>query len=107
MPAAMNEQHEQARMVYIAMAALAGAVTSLSGMPWRTMSWPEIFMTLFVGTAFAVLLVPWLAADWLHVDISNLRAICAVTYLGATGANVFIPVIIRKVKRLLEVESKA
>ncbi len=103
----MNEQQEQARMAYIAMAALAGAITSLSGMPWRTMSWPDIALTLFVGTAFAVFLVPWVASDWLHVDIRNLRAICAVTYLGATGANVFIPVLIRKVKRLLEVEGKA
>lgn len=97
----MNDQQDHARIAYVAMAALAGAVTSLSFMPWKTMRWAEIGMTLFVGAAFAIFGVPWIAADWVHVDTTNLRALCGITYFGATGANVLIPLIIRKLRRQL------
>ncbi|MBB4616896.1 hypothetical protein [Sphingomonas abaci] len=98
----MNEQQEHARMVYIAMAALAGSVTALSFMPWRTMRWSEIVMTLFVGSGFAAFGVPYLVGDVAGIEIANLRAICFFTYIGATGANAFVPVIIRWGKRWLE-----
>jgi len=103
----VNEQQDHARLAYIAMAALAGAITALSFLPWKTMSWAEIAMTLFVGSAFAIFGVPWIAADWAHMDIENLRAICAVTYFGATGANVFIPLVIRKLKKSFGMEDVA
>lgn len=103
----MNDQQEHARIAYIAMAALAGAITALSFMPWKTMRWSEIAMTLFVGSAFAVFGVPWIAGDWAHMDLTNLRAVCAVTYFGATGANVFIPLIIRKLRKSFGLEEVA
>ncbi len=103
----MNDQHDHARLIYIAMAAVAGSITALSFLPWRTMSWADIGMTLFVGSAFAIFGVPWIAADWVRIDIDNLRAICAITYFGATGANVFIPLIIRKLKKLMGLEEPA
>lgn len=98
----MNEQHDQLRVVYIAMAALAGSITALSFMPWRTMRWSEIAMTLFVGSAFAAFGVPYLVGDLGGIQIDNLRAICFFTYIGATGANAFVPIIIRWAKRRLE-----
>jgi len=98
----MNESHDNARMAYIAMAALAGSITALSFMPWRTMKWSEIVMTLFVGSAFAVFGVPYLVGDLGGVQLENMRALCFFTYIGATGANAFVPVIIRWLKRRLE-----
>lgn len=98
----MNEPHDNARMAYIAMAALAGSITALSFMPWRSMKWSEIAMTLFVGSAFAVFGVPYLVGDLGGVQIENMRALCFFTYFGATGANAFVPVIIRWAKRRLE-----
>lgn len=95
----MIEQNEHTRLAYIVMSALAGSVTALSFLPWKSMSWGEIALTLFVGFAFAVFGVPWIAADLARIDIESLRVICGVTYFGATGANVFIPIIIRKAKR--------
>jgi hypothetical protein len=38
------------------------------------------------------------------MNIENLRVICGVTYFGATGANIFIPLSIRKMKKVLGVE---
>ena len=98
----MNEPQDHARMAYIAMAALAGSITALSFMPWRTMKWSEIVMTLFVGSAFAVVCVPYLVGDRAGIPLDNMRAICFFTYIGATGANAFVPVIIRWAKRRLE-----
>lgn len=97
----MSDQESHFRVLYIAMAAMAGSVTALSFLPWKSMSWTEIGMTLFVGSTFAIFGVPWLAHDWAHIDIENLRAICAITYFGATGANVFIPIVIRRFKKAL------
>ncbi len=98
----MNEQGDHARLIYIAMAALAGSVTALSFMPWRTMRWSEILMTLIVGSGFAAFGVPYLVGDLAGIQIDNLRAICFFTYIGATGANAFVPVLIRWLKRRLE-----
>lgn len=94
-------------MVYIALAAMAGAVTSLSFMPWKRMSWPEIALTLFAGSTFSVFLVPWLAADWAHMDITNLRAICGVVYAGGLSSHAIMPLVIRKAKSLFGAEEKA
>lgn len=98
----MNEPQDHARMAYIAMATIAGSITSLSFMPWRTMKVADIVMTLFVGSGFAAFGVPYLVGDLAGIAIDNLRAICFFTYIGATGANAFVPVIIRWAKRRLE-----
>lgn len=82
--------------LYVAMAALAGSITALSLMAWRTMTWREIVMTILVGCGFAVFVVPYAVEQWGGVDLTNLRAICFFTYLGATGANAFVPIIIRR-----------
>ncbi|GAM01731.1 hypothetical protein SP5_068_00990 [Sphingomonas parapaucimobilis NBRC 15100] len=97
----MIDQNDH-RAMYIAMAALSGAVTALSFMPWRTMRWSEIIMTLVVGSSFAAFGVPYLVGDLAGIKIDNLRAICFFTYIGATGANAFVPVIIRGIKKRLE-----
>lgn len=90
------------RALYIAMAALAGSITALSFMPWRTMRWSEVLMTLFVGSGFAAFGIPYLVKDIAGLDIENLRAICFFTYIGATGANAFLPLIIRRTRRWVE-----
>jgi len=95
----MGPEHPYMRTVYIVMAALAGAITSLSFLQWRVMSRAEILMTVFVGFAFAVITVPWLTIDVFHLSSADsLRAGCALTYFGATTANAVIPVIIKRAK---------
>lgn len=91
----MNDSQEQARAAYIAMAALAGAISSLSVLEWKAMTWAEVAMTILVGSTFAAFAVPYLIADVAGIDITSLRSICFFTYLGATGANSFLPILIR------------
>jgi len=59
----------------------------------------EVLLTLFVGTTFSVFMVPFIATSIFHVENSNLRAICAAMYFGATGANAFIPYLIKRFTR--------
>jgi hypothetical protein len=98
----VTNHSDHANLFYGAVASLAGAVTALSFLPWKTMRWAEIAMTLFVGSAFATFCVPYLAGRIGNVDLNELRALCFFTYVGATGANVFLPIIIRAGKRWLE-----
>lgn len=96
----MIERYESTAL-YVAIAALAGSITAVSLMAWRTMTWREIVMTIVVGCSFAVFVVPYAVETWVGVDLSNLRAICFFTYLGATGANAFVPVIIRRTSKAI------
>lgn len=98
----MNDHDHQLRVLYISMAAIAGSVTALSLMPWKTMNWGEIALTLFVGSSFAAFAVPYLVGELWGVNLDNLRAACFFTYLGATGANAFIPILIRRGRSFLE-----
>ena len=102
--APVNEHY--AVRLYIAAAALAGSITSLSFMRYKTMSWGEIGLTVFVGFSFAVFAVPWMAADMLGADVDSTRTICGFTYLGATGANTLIPLAIRRLKKLTGLEGE-
>lgn len=94
-------EHPWAVKAYLLFASLAGSITSLSMMKWQEMTWPERTMTVFAGTSFALFVMPWIATAWLKAPSRDLSMICAVTYIGGTGANVFIPVLIRRFKRLL------
>lgn len=98
----MTMHSDHTNLFYGAIASLAGAVTALSFLPWKTMRWAEICMTLFVGSAFATFGVPYLVGTLGGVELGELRALCFFTYIGATGANVFLPIIIRAGKRWLE-----
>ena len=104
----MWENNPTARIVYLVIAAFAGAITSLAFMPWKTMTVAERGFSLFVGVAFALLFVPWAVADIMRVDITAIRAACAVTYIGAVAAPALIPPIIRKILKVggLEGEEK-
>ena len=96
----MWTESEAARVVYLIMAAIAGAITSLAFMPWKTMTVAERAISLFVGASFALFFVPWAVADIMRVDITAIRAACAVTYIGAVAAPALIPPIIRKLLKL-------
>lgn len=102
----MND-HNDYRVLYIIMSAIAGSVTALSFLKYRQMTWVEIGLTLFVGFAFAVIAVPYIAADWLKMDIGNLRAVCFAVYTGGTAWNVLIPVVIKRFKAAVGMEDAA
>jgi hypothetical protein len=101
----MNSEDPLMRWIYMAMAAVAGAVTSLSGLAWRTMSWGEVFLTLFVGASFAIYVTPWLANLALGPQ-ADMRTIAGLTYVAASGSNVLLPMLIRWVARMAGLEDK-
>lgn len=94
------------RMHYLILSAIAGSITSLAFLPWRKMSWMERGLTLFVGASFGLIFVPWAVADLMHVNIDALRAACAITYMGAIGANSLIPLILKKVRKVSGLEEE-
>lgn len=87
------------RVVYIGMAAVAGAITALSLMDRARMTRWDMVLTVFVGTSFALFAVPYLTADVLHLERSTLSAACGLTYLGGTFGNALIPPLLRKLKK--------
>lgn len=91
--------------LYMAMAAVAGAITSLSGLAWRTMTWGEIFLTLFGAATFAIYVTPWMATLIIG-HTPDPRSLAGLTYVSGTGANVFIPMMIKWVKRSFGGEEK-
>ena len=84
------------RLSYMVLAALAGSITALSFMQWKTMSRGQIVLTVFVGFAFAVFIAPWLGSMILGVPETNLRAMGAVTYVGGVCSNALIPLMVKR-----------
>lgn len=99
----MNPDNPIARAVYIGMAAVAGAITALSFLQWREMTWGQILLTVFVGTSFAVFVVPWVTVDVLHVK-DSLRTACGLTYIGGAVANAVVPKIARRVSAFFKLD---
>lgn len=97
----MMEPHHDLRFGYIALAAMAGAITALAFMRWRDLSWGEMALTLVAGFSFAVFVTPWAAHAILRVDDDNVRTIAALTYIFGSGSNVLLPALIRRFGRLI------
>lgn len=97
----MTEEHGLAfRFGYIAMAALAGAITALAFTRWRELTRAEIVLTLVAGFSFAVFVTPWVAESFLGINSNNIRAVAALTYIFGSGSNILLPMLIRWVGRL-------
>jgi hypothetical protein len=86
---------------YIAAAAFAGAITSLSMSKWQEMDRRQIWLALIAGFSFAVFVTPYVAHEVLGVRIDAIRPVAALTYLFAVGSNVFIPVLIKRISKLM------
>jgi hypothetical protein len=95
----MDADNPILRWIYIATAAIGGAIVSLSFMRWQEMPWQDRGMTIFVGIVFAVFGVPWLVGDLMGVDIAPLRVACGITFFGAVGAPSFIPLILNAIRK--------
>lgn len=89
------------KVAYTAMAAIAGAVTSLSLTKWKEMTTPEIVMALFVGASFAVFFTPWFLHSIIRVDEGDVRTISFITYISASGSNILIPIAIKYVGKFV------
>jgi hypothetical protein len=102
----MDADNPLIRAVYIGMAAVAGSITALSMMRWQEMGRGQIALTLFVGTTFAFFVVPWATVSILKIQDQTLQTACALTYLGGTCANAFLPKIIKKISAWLKLDEE-
>lgn len=93
--------------VWFAMSAVAGSVSALAAMKYKEMSWPDIFFTLFVGIAFAVNVMPWVATDIFKIAKDNQDARNAMVYMGGTGWNVLMPLVLHRLKAMFGMGDKS
>jgi len=92
------------RWLWPLLASLAGAITALSFRPYRKMSRGDIAMAVFVGTSFSVFVAPWVGEMVFGQENPDYRILGALYYIMATGSNVLIPVMIRKLRAIMGLE---
>lgn len=98
----MDEYHSfMLRYLYIPLAALAGAITSLASSRTNTMTKTDMFLTFTVGFSFAIFVTPWIATSWFGIENTNVRAIAGLTYVFGAGSNILLPVLIDHFKRVV------
>lgn len=97
----LDNNHTVLGLAYILMAALAGAVTALAFLAWKSMSRTEIALTLFVGASFAIFVTPWIAHLAFGLDQADVRTVAGLTYVTASGSNTILPMLIRRLKKLV------
>lgn len=95
----MDIDHPVVRYVYLLVAAVGGAIVSLSLSNWQQMTGKQLAMAIIVGVFFAIFGVPWLVGDIMGVDIAPLRVACGITFFGAVAAPSLIPPIIVKIRK--------
>ena len=89
------------RYLYVAGASMAGAITALSFLNWKTMTWPERILTVFVGSSFAFFMTPLLAYRVFGIRIDgDAWTLCALTYAAGTVGNAVVPVIMARARKL-------
>ena len=102
----LDTDHNTLRIIYVLMAALAGAVTALAFLSWREMTKTEIAMTLFVGASFAIFVTPWLAHIAFGMNQADVRTVAAMTYVTASGSNTLLPMLIKRLHKLIGTEDE-
>lgn len=94
----MIDENPLMKWLWPLLASLAGAVTALSFRPFKRMTPADIFMALFVGTTFAWFVSPWVAHAAFGYTPPGIRVVGAIYYLMASGSNILIPFMIRRLK---------
>lgn len=100
----VNETDPFLLWLWAGLAALAGAASSLSFQPYKTMTWREIMLTLFVSASFAIFVGPPLAeavAKWYGGGILSIRVYGAVMWFMGAAAFALIPATINRAKRFI------
>lgn len=97
----MDQNELLLRYVYIPMAALAGAVSSLGARRWRSMSKGKMLLTILMGASFSIFVTPWAAHEFVNVPEGDARAIVALTYLFAIAAHIILPWLIQRLERII------
>ncbi len=90
--------------LWVTLATIAGAITSLTLRPYREMPAIEIALALFVSATFAMFVGSPIAAEaarWWGGGKVDLRAFGLVMWVMAAGAHFLIPVVIGRAKNFI------
>lgn len=102
----MSEESGPFALIWTLLASFAGALTALSFRPFRDMAASEIVLALFVGASFAIFVGPWVAKMIFGDGPADIRILGAVFYVMASGSNILIPVLVRKLSAFFGTEAK-
>lgn len=88
------------RFVYLPLAALTGAISSLGARRWRSMHRGQVAFVLLTGVSFALFVTPYVAHEWVGIREDDARGVVALTYLFGFGAHLLLPWAVRRVMKL-------
>lgn len=97
----MSHEDFMVRYVYIPLAALMGAISSLGARQWRSMTRRKIALAIFMGATFAMFVTPWAAHSFIGVKEGDARATVALTYLFGIAAHIILPWIIQRLEKMI------
>ena len=103
----MNSEGPLAQLVWTILASFAGALTALSFRPFAEMKAVEIGLSLFVGASFAIFVGPWAVRLIFGSAPMDMRVVGGIFYLMASGSNILIPLLVRRLGGLIGAEEKA
>lgn len=89
--------NETRQLVYLCLAALAGAITALSFPKFKPLTVRERIMMVFVGFVFAIFVGPLIVGWVLPSERADSKVVGALYYLIAAGSYWLIPWSIEKV----------
>ena len=101
----MIDDNPLMRWLWPLLASLAGAITALSFRPYAKMTPVDIIMALFVGSSFAWFVSPWVNHLIFGSGPTDIRILGGVFYLMASGSNILIPVMVRRLRKLVGAQS--
>lgn len=104
----MDNNNSALMWLWMTLATLGGAITSISLRPYKEMTRPEIILAFFVSSTFAMfvgsvaaeVVARW-AAKYLGGAPVNLRVYGAVMWFMAASAHFLLPVAIGRAKRFI------
>lgn len=94
----MTHDDIMVRYLYVPLAALMGALSSLGAKRWRGMSRGRLTFEVLTHASFAMFVTPWAAHRFIGVSMNDAREIVGLTYLFGFAAPVLLP----KLKTWLE-----
>lgn len=97
----MSQDEILLRYVYLPLAAIGGAISSLGARRWRQMGKGQMAFAVFTGVSFALFVTPFVAHSWFGISETDARAIVALTYVFGFGAHLLLPWVIRRVVKLI------
>lgn len=80
-------------------AAFAGSISGLAFMPWESMGWKKIALTVFVGFTCATFVAPWLT--YKLFGQTDARTVAMMTYGVAAGAHALLPKFLKILGRMI------